>query len=162
VSPRVLGAYWPVRGEPDLSALLGLLAAGGKRLALPVVDAPAMPLRFVAWTPGDALVAGPYGIPRPASDETVVPDMLVIPCVGFDARCFRIGYGGGFYDRTLAALAAQGATPFAAGVAHDEAQVEDVAPGHHDLALDAVVTPTRLLRRAGAATADRLSPPTRP
>jgi 5-formyltetrahydrofolate cyclo-ligase len=145
-SPRVVGAYWAVRGEPDLAALLRDLAAGGQRLALPVVDAPAMPLRFVAWAPGDPLVPGPWGIPRPAADETVVPDLLVIPCVGFDSRCYRIGYGGGFYDRTLAALAGEGANPLAIGVAYDAAQVVDILPAHHDVALATVVTPTRILR----------------
>jgi 5-formyltetrahydrofolate cyclo-ligase len=143
-SPRVVAAYWPVRGEPDLAALLRELAAAGHRLALPVVDAPAMPLRFVAWAPGDALIAGPWGIPRPASEETVVPDLLVIPCVGFDARCYRIGYGGGFYDRTLAALAAEGVRPRSVGVAYDAAQVDDIIPAHHDVALSIVVTPTRI------------------
>jgi 5-formyltetrahydrofolate cyclo-ligase len=145
-APGLVGVYWPVNGEPDLGPLLRSLPPGGFRLALPVVDGPRRPLRFVAWRPGDPTVAGAYGIPRPLGDVTVCPEALVIPCVGFDARCFRIGYGGGFYDRTLAMFAADvGRRPLAVGVSYDEGEVPDADPQAHDIALDAVVTPTRVL-----------------
>jgi len=151
--PAILGLYWPVRGEPDLVAWLAALTTGTV-LALPVVDGPAQPLRFVAWRPGDPMVPGAYRIPRPAAGPTVVPDALVVPCVGFDARCHRIGYGGGFYDRTLAAASASrvgGRRPVAIGVAFDELEVADVTPEMHDVALDAVVTPTRVMMPEGAS-----------
>lgn len=145
-APKVLGLYWPIRAEPSLEPLLRALPASGPELALPVVDAPGQPLRFVAWRPGDATVVGAYGIPRPVADVEASPDAVLIPCVGFDARCFRIGYGGGFYDRTLAMLAqTAGGRPLAIGVAYDQAEVPDVDPQQHDVALDAVVTPTRVL-----------------
>jgi 5-formyltetrahydrofolate cyclo-ligase len=150
-APAVVGVYWAVRAEPDPGPMLEQLASDGTTLALPVVDGPSRPLRFVAWQPGDPTVVGAYGIPRPVADTAVTPHALVIPCVGFDARCYRLGYGGGFYDRTLATFAGSAARrPLAFGVAYDEAEVPDVDPDEHDVMLDAVVTPTRVLTSGGA------------
>ncbi|HYF57784.1 MAG TPA: 5-formyltetrahydrofolate cyclo-ligase [Burkholderiaceae bacterium] len=147
VAGESIAAYWPIRGEPDLGALFGRWAGAGARLALPVVDAPRTPLRFVAWHPGEPTVPGPHGIPRPPREDAVRPSVLVVPCVGFDARGYRLGYGGGFYDRTLAALAADGgAAPRAIGVAWDDALLETFDPLPTDVPLEAVVTPTRVLR----------------
>jgi len=152
VAGESIGVYWPVRGEPVLDPLPARWADNGARLALPVVDAPARPLRFVAWRPGEPTVPGVFGIPRPRADDTLRPTVLIVPCVGFDARAYRLGYGGGFYDRTLAALLADGGTPpRAIGVAWDAGWLDAFEPLATDLPLDAVVTPTRSMSRPASA-----------
>lgn len=147
VGGESIAIYWPVRGEPALGDLPRRWAQAGARLALPVVVAPATPLRFVAWQPGEPTVAGAWGIPRPAADVPLRPTVLVVPCVGFDARGYRLGYGGGFYDRSLAALASDGGPPpRAIGVAWDDALLPAFEPLPTDLPLDAVVTPSAVFR----------------
>lgn len=155
VSGESIALYWPIRGEPSLEPLPRRWAEAGVRLALPVVDAPSTPLRFVQWRPGDPTLPGVWGIPRPAADRALRPTLLLVPCVGFAADCQRLGYGGGFYDRSLAALDADGLpAPRAIGVAWDEALLQGFEPLSTDRALDAVVTPSRaFLRRAGLARA---------
>jgi len=152
VGGESIAVYWPVRGEPGLGELPRRWARAGARLALPVVVAPATPLRFVAWQPGEPTVPGAWGIPRPASDEALRPTLLIVPCVGFDARGYRLGYGGGFYDRSLAALAADGGPrPRAIGVAWDDALLDCFEPLPTDLPLDAVVTPSAVFRERAAS-----------
>ncbi len=100
-----IGVYLPIRSEPDLSACYAQWRAQGRRLALPVVTGKNEPLTFRVWEAGALLRTAAFGVQVPETDETVVPDVLVIPCVGFrvlDGRPYRLGYGGGFYDRTLA------------------------------------------------------------
>jgi 5,10-methenyltetrahydrofolate synthetase len=146
LSEQVMGLYWPVRAEPMLGELPQRWHDAGARLALPVVDARDQPLRFVNWAPGDPMVRGEFGIPRPAGDQTVRPTLLVIPCLGFDERGYRLGYGGGFYDRTLALLNADAMGPvIAMGVAWDEARLEGFEPLATDLPLQAVITPSRVV-----------------
>jgi 5-formyltetrahydrofolate cyclo-ligase len=133
----VLGVYWPIRGEPDLRPAYAELAAGGQLLALPIVVDVDSPLRFVAWTPGENMDKDSFGVAVPASNVTATPSALLIPCVGFNRHKVRLGYGGGFYDRTLA-LAPR---PQAIGIAYSCGLVEfDGAP--HDIALDAIITET--------------------
>jgi 5-formyltetrahydrofolate cyclo-ligase len=152
VAGATVALYWPVRGEPLLEPLPARWLAAGARLALPCVVAPDAPLRFLAWCPGDATVPGAMGIPVPAVPVEVRPDRLVVPCLGFDDRCFRLGYGGGFYDRSLAALDGDGGPPvFAVGVAWDEARIEGFAPLPTDRPLDAIVSPARSFRPGGPA-----------
>lgn len=133
---ETLGVYWPVRGEPDLRVAYAQLAARGVQLALPVVVGRDQPLRFAAWTPGDALVKDALGVSIPAAaSEGLEPAAVLVPCVGFNARKFRLGYGGGFYDRTLALEP----RPIAVGIAYRCALVEfDSDP--HDIALDQIIT----------------------
>jgi 5-formyltetrahydrofolate cyclo-ligase len=131
-----LGVYWPIRGEPDLQDAYAELARRGLPLALPVVTGRDMPLAFAAWKPGDALEEGAMKVPVPqAPHRLVTPDALLIPCVGFNIARQRLGYGGGFYDRTLA----RNPGPLAIGIAYQcaLAQFEGDA---HDIALDAVLT----------------------
>ncbi|MBV8634609.1 MAG: 5-formyltetrahydrofolate cyclo-ligase, partial [Burkholderiaceae bacterium] len=98
-----LGVYWPIRGEPDLRDAYAELARRGLHLALPVMTGRDAPLAFAAWAPGDALEEGAMKVPIPkAPQRFVTPDALLIPCVGFNQARLRLGYGGGFYDRTLA------------------------------------------------------------
>jgi len=136
---KIIGVYWPIRGEPDLRSLFVEWHARGAVLALPVVDAQATPLRFVRWAPDDALVKGLHGVPVPQHGATVIPDLLIIPCVGFDARGYRLGYGSGYYDRTLAL-----AQPQTIGVAWSEALLPQFEPEATDRPLDAIVTPDRV------------------
>lgn len=138
-----IAIYWPVRNEPQLEPLAMQWVMQGAGLALPVVDAAAQPLRFVSWRHGDPLVPGAFGIARPASDVAIRPTLIIVPCLGFDVRAYRLGYGGGFYDRTIAALQADPNLPVrTVGVAWDEALLDNFEPLPTDLPLDAVVTPS--------------------
>jgi 5-formyltetrahydrofolate cyclo-ligase len=134
---RAVGFYWPVRGEPDLRAVMGhWLAADARRTAaLPVIAGDT--LEFHQWSPEALVQAGAFGIPVPAHGRVVQPDCLLIPCVGFDAARHRLGYGGGFYDRTFASLVPW---PLAVGVAFDIARVPSIRPEPHDMQLDIVLT----------------------
>ena len=131
---------WPFRCEPDLRPLiLHWLEQGetGFMALLPVVTAPATPLAFRSWRPETPLRAGSYGIPFPAEGEFIVPEALLIPVNAFDAAGFRIGYGGGYFDRTLAALPS---STLSIGVGFELSRVETVHPQPHDQRLGAVVT----------------------
>ncbi len=144
LQPRCVGFYWPLRGEFDARALIGAWLAAGhgahaRRAALPVVAERHTPLDFHAWTPAAPMRAGHHNIPVPEGGEPVVPDLLLIPCVGFDAEGFRLGYGGGYYDRTLAAW--PGAQrPVTIGVAFEACRLDALPRDAHDLALDVIVT----------------------
>lgn len=143
-APRVLAAYWPMMAEPDLRALFGDWNQSGVTLALPRVTASASPLDFLAWRPGDLLETGPYDTRQPAAGTPVLPDLILLPCLGFDADCHRLGYGGGYYDRTLARLP-ESAT---IGVSYDDCEICNFNAQAYDLPLGAIVTPCRVLRRA--------------
>lgn len=130
-----LGVYWPIRGEPDLQAAYLALAARGVQLALPVVVDEDAPLGFMAWNPGEAMTKDRFGVSIPASGAGMHPGALLIPCVGFNQQRFRLGYGGGFYDRTLAVAP----RPLAVGVGYECARANFDADAH-DVALDAVIT----------------------
>lgn len=132
----VIGVYLPVRGEPDLTERFERWRADGWQLALPRVTARHAPLEFGLWPAHATLVPGRFGIAVPEPFVPVAPDLLIAPCVGFDARGWRLGYGGGFYDRTLAALDVP-----AVGVAFDEAEVDGFEPHPHDRPMRAIVTP---------------------
>jgi 5,10-methenyltetrahydrofolate synthetase len=138
VGGRVVSAYQAIDGEPDLDQLLGRLVASLARTALPVVVAPDRPLLFRAWTPGEPLERGIRGIAVPRPDaETVVPDILIVPVVGFDSACHRLGHGGGFFDRTLAAMPHR---PRVIGVGYAQAAIATIHPQPHDVPMDIVVT----------------------
>lgn len=134
---RALGFYWPIRGEPDVRETVGAwLSVDASRIAaLPVVAGSV--LQFHAWSPEAPMRAAEFGIPVPARGRVVQPDCLLIPCLGFDERKFRLGYGGGFYDRTLAALVPW---PLAVGIAFECGKVSTIEPHAGDMALDAILT----------------------
>lgn len=133
---RTIGVFWPMRSEPDLRRLFEEWSAAGIRLALPVVIDPALPLKFLAWAPGDPLARDAMGVWVPATATAEVsPELLLVPCVGYNAAKYRLGYGGGFYDRTLASAP----RPRAIGVAYTCSRAE-FAVESHDIPLDAVVT----------------------
>jgi len=138
VDGQIVSAYWPFRGEPNLRAFLKRLTSRGARCALPAVVAHGRPLVFRAWSPGDPLARGVWNIPVPRENaETVVPDVVIAPVVGFDQLCYRLGYGGGFYDRTLAAMEKR---PRVFGVGYTLATIPTIYPQWHDIPMDAVVT----------------------
>lgn len=151
--PGVLALYWPIRGEPDLSGCLDRLARLGWRFALPRVIGRGQPLTFGGWQPGQAMREVGYGLKLPEPFEAVMPDVMVIPCVGFDPRCFRLGYGAGFYDRTLGDTAFAARPVIAIGVAYDGCEITHFEAQAHDRPLDCVLTETRLIKaRPPAAT----------
>ncbi|RJG14732.1 5-formyltetrahydrofolate cyclo-ligase [Massilia cavernae] len=131
-----IGVYWPLAGEPDLLPAYGHLAAAGVRLALPVVLEKNAILGFAEWQPGEAMECDRMGVAVPKDLRAVErPEALVIPCLGFNAHGYRLGYGGGYYDRTLEAEP----RPLTLGIAYaHSAAVFPDAP--HDVALDLVIT----------------------
>jgi 5,10-methenyltetrahydrofolate synthetase len=145
VAGLVVSAYQAIDAEPELGQLLERLVASGAGTALPVVVAPGRPLVFRSWAPGEPLERGILGIPipRPAA-EAVVPDILVIPLVGFDAACHRLGHGGGFFDRTLAAMPNR---PRVVGVGYAQAAIATIHPQPHDIPMHVVVTEQGVLRK---------------
>lgn len=138
---RVLGVYWPIRGEPDLRSLYAQLAAGGMQLALPVMVGADAPLLFARWVPGDEIKIDRWGIATPGIVAGITPQALLIPCVGYDTRGFRLGYGAGYYDRTLEAAP----RPQAIGIAYTAGRAE-FAVETHDRAMDVVITEAPLAR----------------
>lgn len=138
VSGLVVSAYSPFRGEPLLRDLMKRIIERGARTALPVVLARGRPLAFRVWAPGDPTRRGLWNIPEPSeSAEVVTPDIVIAPVVGFDRAGFRLGYGGGFYDRTLAALAKR---PRVFGIGYAHAAIETIYPQPHDIPMDTIVT----------------------
>lgn len=131
-----LGVYWPIRGEPDLQPAYLELARRGVQLALPIVVNNHAPLQFVKWTPGDVLVIDAMKVPVPAPPHIPIrPQALLIPCVGFNRQRARLGYGGGFYDRTLAV----DPRPLAIGIGY-RCLLATFTADPHDIALDAIIT----------------------
>jgi 5-formyltetrahydrofolate cyclo-ligase len=135
--PGILGAYWPFRGEFDPLPLIESLVAAGRVVALPVVIDKRGPLEYRSWRPGENLITGVWDIPIPEKREIVIPAMVLAPLVGFDRRCYRLGYGGGYFDRTLAALQPR---PVAIGVGFDFQQLETIYPQPFDVPMDLIVT----------------------
>lgn len=141
LGPRVISGFCSIRSEIDVRPLLRALAtATGADLAMPVVIARGRPLVFRRWQVGMALAAGPFGTVHPAESEpALVPDLVLVPLLAFDRRRHRLGYGAGFYDRTLAGLRATGPVT-AVGIAYGAQEVDAVPVGDHDEMLDLVLT----------------------
>lgn len=137
-----VAAFWPLPGEPDLRPLLGQWADGVAQVCLPCVTAPDQPLEFRNWSPSTPMREGRYGIAEPAEGPALFPDVVLVPTLGYTDKADRLGYGGGYYDRTLAALADAGRRPIAIGIAWAEGRLpEDYRPAEHDVRLDAILTP---------------------
>jgi len=141
----VLGIYWPIRAEIDVRDIAIRHIEAGGIAALPVIVHKNAPVEFWPWTPGTSMRRGFWNIPVPASGEAVRPDALIIPLVGFDAACYRLGYGGGYYDRTLAALSPR---PLRIGLGYAEAQIATIYPQPHDVPMSVIVTDRALHRAA--------------
>ncbi len=131
-----IAAYWPIRGEPDLRGWMAEADAAGARVLLPVVVARGAPLVFRRWTPGCAMARGTWNIPVPSEGEPLVPEVVIAPLVGVDATGHRLGNGGGYYDRTLAALAPR---PRTVGVGFGHCRVGTIFPMPWDIPMDEVV-----------------------
>ena len=140
----VIGAYWPIKGEFDPLPALHRWKEDGelleepqrRRIGLPVVDKEHKTLKFHAWYPGCPMEEDAYGIPKPKETEVIVPTLLFVPCVGYGPGGYRLGYGGGFYDRTLAAVQPY---PYTVGLSFAHGFIEDLMPESHDIALDAIL-----------------------
>lgn len=148
--PKLAGMHvafcWPYKNEPDLRPLMrSWLAEGnpGYAALLPVVVDAGRALAFRAWTPDCTMQTDRYGIPTPSSGEFLTPEALLVPVNVFDARGYRIGYGGGYFDRTLASLQS---TTLAIGVGFELARVDSIEPEEHDVPLAAIVTEAGVLR----------------
>lgn len=133
----VVSVYWPFRCELDLIPWMRSLTVRGIRVALPVVEQRARPLAFRAWRPGCRMRRGVWDIPVPDEGECLIPDVVIAPVVGFDHDCYRLGNGGGYFDRTLAALSPR---PLAIGVGHPGARIPTIYPQPHDIPMDVIVT----------------------
>lgn len=144
----VVSAYWPFRGELDLRGWLGRVIGRGGRAALPLVVARGRPLVFREWRPGARMERGVWNIPIPSAENPeIVPNVVVAPLVGYDPGCYRLGYGGGFYDRTLAAIPRP---RLVIGVGLPLAELRTIHPQPHDVPMDVIVTGAGRVRwRAG-------------
>ncbi len=144
---QVIGAYWPIKGEFDpLPALYRWQEAGleadavaarnRRRIGLPVINKVDKTLTFYTWYPGCPMEEDAFGIPKPKDTEIIQPTLLFVPCVGYGPGGYRLGYGGGFYDRTLAALTPR---PFTVGLGFTNGFLSDLEPEPHDVPLDAIL-----------------------
>ena len=141
---RTISTYWPLHGEPDLRPWMERVIARGGRCALPVVVVKNAALIFRAWTPHAKMEKGFWNIPVPADGHELVPDIIIAPVVGFDDACYRLGYGGGYFDRTLAALE----TPRRViGVGYASARIKTIHPLPHDIPMDTIATNRETLTR---------------
>jgi 5-formyltetrahydrofolate cyclo-ligase len=140
----VVAGFWPMGEEIDIRPLMHGLHDRGNPVVLPVTPRRGEALTFRAWRPGDVLVQERFGTMRPIGD-ILVPDMLLIPLLAFDSTGGRLGYGGGYYDRTLAALPGR----FRLGCAFAAQQVDAVPIGPYDIRLDAVATENGIIRCGG-------------
>ena len=136
---KTIGAYWPIKGEFDaLPALYRWSEADdSRRIGLPVINRETKQLRFHVWYPGCPMEEDAYGIPKPKDTEAFEPQLLLVPCVGYGPKGLRLGYGGGFYDRTLAALQPR---PVTVGVGYTNGFVPWLQAEPHDVPLDAMLT----------------------
>jgi 5-formyltetrahydrofolate cyclo-ligase len=132
-----IGCYWPFRREPDCLPFMRDVLKKGGRVALPVVIARGLPLEFRPWTETTRMEAGVWNIPQPAEGRTVIPTALVIPLLGFDDAGYRLGYGAGYYDRTLASLSPR---PFTVGIGFEFSRMQTIHPLPHDVPMDVILT----------------------
>lgn len=152
---RMVGFCWPYKSEHDERPIVLRMLAQGARSALPVVVAPSTPLVFREWSPGCAMEDGAHGIPVPAaSAPPVAPDLVLLPMNGFDREGFRLGYGSGFFDRTLASLERR---PVVIGIGFELGRVDTIRPQPHDIPMDYVVTEAGAWKRGDRGLAPVVS-----
>lgn len=137
VKDHLIGVYWPIRGEPDLRKWMTDIVGAGGRIALPVVIKKGWPLEFRRWAPGDPMERGIWNILVPSHGPSVQPGVVIAPLVGFDSARYRLGYGGGFFDRTLAAMPAR---PLVIGVGYATSKLGSIYPQPHDIPMDMILT----------------------
>jgi 5-formyltetrahydrofolate cyclo-ligase len=144
-NPKTVGFYWPFKGEFDARPLARELITNGVGMALPAVVQPKTPLEFRRWTPGMEMESAVYNIPVPKARDLVEPDVLLVPLVGFDAAGYRLGYGGGYYDRTIASFKVR---PYAIGIGFELSQLATIYPQDFDLRMSVIVTETGVKTQA--------------
>lgn len=143
VGGKAISLYWPFRGEPDLRGWLASVNGRGATTLLPIVVEKRHPLIFKAWKPGDRLDRGVWNIPIPAEGPEMLPDIVISPLVGFDPQLYRLGYGGGFFDRTLAAHPGK---PLVIGVGYSSQHMPTIHPEPHDIPMTRIITEKGLWR----------------
>jgi len=143
VAGKAISLYWPFRGEPDLRGWLASVNGRGATTLLPIVVEKRHPLIFKAWKPGDRLDRGVWNIPIPAEGPEMLPDIVISPLVGFDPQLYRLGYGGGFFDRTLAAHPGK---PLVIGVGYSSQHMPTIHPEPHDIPMTRIITEKGLWR----------------
>ena len=148
-----MSLYWPFRGELNLRPWMHTLHASGVRVALPLVEAAGRPLAFREWTPEGRMEPGVWRIPVPVDGEVLSPSIVISPLVGYDGGGYRLGYGGGFFDRTLERLRSDGENPRVIGVGHAGARIPTIYPQPHDIPMDVIVTEAEQLERTGSGAA---------
>ena len=136
---RVVSAYMPIRTEVSPLPTMRRLVSEGHQVCVPVISASGRPLDFAEWSPDETMVAGPFGAVVPADLRLVEPEIVVTPLLAFDRRGYRLGYGGGFYDRTLTELRGRG-RGYAVGFAYATQEIDVVPTDDFDAPLDAIVT----------------------
>ncbi len=134
-----ISGYLPIRSEIDPRPLMRAFLGLGFQVCVPVVGDRAQPLRFRTWTPASRIASGAHGIDVPDDGDWCDPELLVVPLLAFDAQGHRLGYGGGYYDRTLASLRAR-TDVRAVGIAYADQQIAEIPHGEHDMRLDAIIT----------------------
>lgn len=141
-----IGFCWPFANEPEPRFAVRRWREAGSRAALPVVLAPRTPLEFREWWPGAPMAAGAYDIPHPVGTAIIVPCAALVPVNGFDRGGYRLGYGGGFFDRTLAALNFR---PVCIGLGYETARIDSIHPRPHDVPFDFMITEAGIEARIG-------------
>jgi 5-formyltetrahydrofolate cyclo-ligase len=141
---RHVAFCWPIKNEYDARHLARTLRGLGSLTALPVVVAPKAPLAFREWHPGVQLAKGALDIPYPVGSREIVPEAVLLPMNGWDPKGYRLGYGAGFFDRTLASLAAK---PVVIGVSYEQARLDTIHPQSWDIPVDYLVTERGVYRR---------------
>ncbi len=147
-SPLIVAGFWPLDYEPDLRPLLHQLDLHQVTVCLPVIVTPNAPLEFHQWAPGTQLTAKRFGVMEPPRQQALVPEILLVPTLGFTAQAARLGYGGGYYDRSFAALQSAGVKPLKIGIAWQQgllSEADAFTPQPHDVSLDTIATPERWL-----------------
>jgi 5-formyltetrahydrofolate cyclo-ligase len=146
---RVASGFRRIRTELDPEPLMLALIEAGWRLCVPVIEGRGLPLRFREWRPGARMRPGPFGAQVPAEGDWLKPDLLIVPLLAFDRAGRRLGYGGGFYDRTITCLRAAGLVR-AVGFGYAAQEVDEVPVDETDAVLDAIVTEAGVIRPSGA------------
>jgi 5-formyltetrahydrofolate cyclo-ligase len=134
---EIVSVYWPIRAEPDLRSWMREMCLRGLRIALPVAVELGRPMKFREWRPDSVMARGLWKIPYPAAGAEVLPTTVLAPLVGFDSQGYRLGYGGGFFDRTLAALHQK---PLVIGLGYPQLRIPTIFPQRHDIPMDWIVT----------------------
>jgi 5-formyltetrahydrofolate cyclo-ligase len=137
IKPGVLGLYWPIKGEIDCRSLAPSLIKQGWTITVPVINSETKCLNFAVWTPDTVMKTGTWNIPVPQQQQLLIPDHFLVPLVGFDTNNYRLGYGGGYYDRTLAAISSPVHT---IGVGMELGRFDSIQPHELDIPMSRIIT----------------------